>query len=209
MKKVLKLLSFGSMAAIILALMAASFLNDPTDVYHSWWFIALWAVAAGSGVGYLAERGVPKRFFTFCLHLSFVVILAGALVTFIWGEKGSLSLNSGETASEYLKEDGSAAALPFSLRLDEFRVEYYPGSKAPSDYCSSVTILPSGESRTISMNKILRRSGYRFYQASFDPGDGSSTLSVSHDPWGIGITYSGYLLLLLSMIGFFFERGSG
>ena len=197
------------MAAIILALMAASFLNDPTDVYHSWWFIALWAVAAGSGVGYLAERGVPKRFFTFCLHLSFVVILAGALVTFIWGEKGSLSLNSGETASEYLKEDGSAAALPFSLRLDEFRVEYYPGSKAPSDYCSSVTILPSGESSTISMNKILRRSGYRFYQASFDPGDGSSTLSVSHDPWGIGITYSGYLLLLLSMIGFFFERGSG
>ena len=29
---------------------------------------------------------------------------------------------------------------------------------------------------------------------------------MSHDPWGVGITYAGYLLLLLSMIGFFFEK---
>ena len=29
---------------------------------------------------------------------------------------------------------------------------------------------------------------------------------MSHDPWGVGITYTGYLLLLVSMVGFFFER---
>ncbi|MBK5203804.1 MAG: cytochrome c biogenesis protein CcsA, partial [Prolixibacteraceae bacterium] len=40
------------------------------------------------------------------------------------------------------------------------------------------------------------------YQSSFDDDKKGSWLSVNHDPWGIPVTYSGYLLLALSMIGF-------
>lgn len=50
------------------------------------------------------------------------------------------------------------------------------------------------------MNNIARFSNYRFYQSGYDPDGGGSYLSVSHDPAGIGITYTGYALLFVAMI---------
>ena len=76
----------------------------------------------------------------------------------------------------------------------------------PSDYRSEITFLPEGKPVLISMNNIAKYRGYRFYQADYDEDGAGSILSVSHDPWGVGITYAGYLLLLLSMIGFFFQK---
>lgn len=50
------------------------------------------------------------------------------------------------------------------------------------------------------MNRILSRQGYRFYQSSFDDDKEGSWLSVNYDPWGIGVTYAGYILLGISML---------
>jgi len=61
----------------------------------------------------------------------------------------------------------------------------------------------------ISMNKILKRDGYRFFQADYDEDLSGSILAVSRDPAGVPVTYAGYLLLLLSMLAFFFEKHSG
>ena len=58
------------------------------------------------------------------------------------------------------------------------------------------------------MNHIFRHKGYRFYQAGYEQDGNTSILSVNHDPWGIGLTYAGYLCLLLSMIAFFFRKDS-
>ncbi len=215
MEKLCKYLSFGTLAVIILAMMAATVLEKTSGsdtafryVYHNPLFIALWAVAAVSGLIYLIKRGVPRKLFTMALHLAFLFILAGALVTHIWGEDGQMHLQAGVEESAFTLEDGSRKTLPFSLLLERFSVTRYPGSAAPSDYQSTVTLLPLGETRVISMNKILKYQGYRFYQADFDPDMQGSTLAVSHDPAGIGLTYTGYLLLLVSMIGFFFQKGS-
>ena len=216
MKKTAKYLSFGSLAALIVMMMAATVLERlrGTDFAFQWFyhnpvFIALWAVAAVCGLCWLISQGVTKRFFTFLLHFTFVVILAGALVTHLTGISGELHFRTGETADSFEMEDGSQHQLPFSLRLDEFAVEYYEGSRMPADYRSEVTVLPEGEAHTISMNNILKYGGYRFYQADYDEDLEGSILAVSHDPWGIGITYTGYLLLLISMIGFFFQKDSG
>ena len=177
-------------------------------VYHSPVFMALWAVAAVCGLIWLVSRGTPKRFFIFLLHVSFVVILVGALVTHLAGKSGEIHLRTGEPSSVFVKDDGTGSDLPFSLRLDEFAVEYHKGSMAPSDYRSELTVLPSEEAFTISMNNILKFGGYRFYQADYDEDLQGSILAVSYDPWGIGITYCGYILLLVSMIGFFFQKES-
>ena len=216
MKKTAKYLSFGSLAALIVMMMAATVLERlrGTDFAFQWFyhnpvFIALWAVAAVCGLCWLVSQGVTKRFFTFLLHFAFVVILAGALVTHLSGISGELHFRTGETVDSFEMEDGSQHQLPFSLRLDEFAVEYYEGSRMPADYRSEVTVLPEGEAHTISMNNILKYGGYRFYQADYDEDLEGSILAVSHDPWGIGITYTGYLLLLISMIGFFFQKDSG
>lgn len=216
MKKTAKYLSFGSLAALIIMMAAATVLErlHGTDfafrhIYHSPVFIALWGITAVCGLCWLISRGTVKRFFTFLLHFAFVLILAGALVTHLFGISGGISLRTGEECAMVELEDGSTMDLPFNLRLDEFAIDYYPDSKAPKDYRSEVTVMPSGDTYTISMNHILKYGGFRFYQADFDEDLQGSFLAVSHDPWGIGITYCGYLLLLISMIGFFFEKDTG
>ena len=212
-EKVLKYLSFGSLALLILAMIAATFLETAKGtpaafrwVYHNPVFIVLWALAAVTGLIYLIKAGAQKKLFTFLLHVSLVVILAGALVTFLFGESGSIHLRTGEATAAYELDDESPATLPFSIRLNEFAIDYHTGSMAPSDYRSSVTFLPEGRTVLISMNNIAKYKGYRFYQADYDEDGQGSILAVSHDPWGVGITYTGYLLLLLSMIGFFFQK---
>ena len=210
-----KYLSFGTLAALILAMVAATILEKLKGtpeafrvVYHNPVFMVLWAVTAISGIVWLCKRGVPRKLFTMGLHCAFVLILAGALITHIGGKSGEIHLLLDRESSAFTEEDGTVQELPFSLRLEKFTVTRYPGSMAPADFSSTVTLLPEGETRVISMNHILKYKGYRFYQADFDPDMRGSILAVSHDPWGVGVTYAGYLLLLVSMIGFFFQKDS-
>lgn len=151
---------------------------------------------------------------TLLLHGSFLVILAGAMITFAGGRKGYVHLIAGNKVSSFVEqESGREIDLPFTLLLDSFRVEYYPGTEAPADYISHIRVLRPGQgadssscSRTVSMNRILSEQGFRFYQSSFDEDRQGSWLTVNHDPWGIGITYAGYILLGISMIGMLFGR---
>ena len=203
------------MAAVILAMAAATVLERLQGaesaqrlVYHSPWFMALWGILAVSGLLLLLSRGISRRIFTLGLHVAFAVILAGALVTHLTGKSGSVHLRTGEEVSSYEMDNGETASLGFGLRLEQFSIDYYPGMKRPKDYRSDITLLPEGEHRTISMNHILKKDGFRFYQADYDEDLQGSILAVSHDPWGVGITYAGYILLLVCMIGFFFQKES-
>ena len=54
------------------------------------------------------------------------------------------------------------------------------------------------------MNHVLDHKGFRFFQASFNPDEKGTILSVNHDWWGTYVTYVGYILLYLSMLGIFF-----
>ena len=218
--KILKYTVIGSAAAVILMMAAATIIEKlyGTDramsvVYHSPLFIALWAVAAISGVWMLIRRKTLRKPATFFLHISFVLILAGALVTMLAGKSGMMELRRGLVSNEWSSDKGFRQRLPFTLQLKEFKVEYYPGTDDPSDYISKVVLKDSRSDTerefTISMNNILKYDGYRFYQSSYDDDLRGSVLAVSHDPWGVGITYTGYILLLLSLVGFFFQKNSG
>lgn len=75
------------------------------------------------------------------------------------------------------------------------------------DYVSTIIVNDDTQTEgTVSMNNIFKYRNYRFYQSGYDRDGKGSTLSVSYDPWGIGLTYAGYLCLLMSMIGFFFRK---
>src|SRR5690606_927643 len=58
------------------------------------------------------------------------------------------------------------------------------------------------------MNNVLDYRGYRFFQASFDPDEKGTILSVSHDFWGTWITYIGYFLLYFGMMAILFTKHS-
>ena len=213
MKRTCKYLSLGASAVLIAMMMAATVVEKIHGTpaafqwfYHSPLFIVLWAVAAIAGLIYLVKAGTPKRVWTMGLHVGLVVILAGALVTFLFGTSGMIHLREGEATASYELDDETPAKLPFSIRLEEFAIDFYEGTMRPQDFRSDITFLPEGKAVRISMNNIAKYHGYRFYQADYDEDGKGSILAVSHDPWGVGITYAGYLLLLLSMIGFFFEK---
>ena len=181
------------------------------QVYGSAWFCALWGVLAALTLIVCIRMRLWRRVPLLLLHGSFLVILGGAFLTFVWGEQGYVHLEEGKATDRFVvRDNGELVPLPFSLRLDSFRVQCYPGTDAPEDYISYVRLTGSDgveQAATVSMNRILTSGGYRFYQSSYDPDGQGSWLSVNHDPWGIGVTYAGYALLGLSMLGVLFSRG--
>ena len=148
----------------------------------------------------------------FLLHFSFVVILVGALCTFIWGERGYIHLREGAPVNEFLLEnENHTTPLPFGIKLNHFEITCYKGTQLPSDYTSHIE-MQDGDHRSehsVSMNNIFSYRGYRFSQASFDEDLKGSILSVNHDPYGIAIIYTGYILLGLSMIWVLISKQSG
>jgi cytochrome c-type biogenesis protein CcsB len=99
--------------------------------------------------------------------------------------------------------------LPFSLQLNHFQLDRYPGSMAPSSYASEVTLIDKEQNVNIPyriyMNHILDHRGYRFFQSSYDQDEKGTVLSVNNDP-GTLITYIGYLLLGIGMFGSLFMK---
>ena len=202
------------MAVLIVMMMAATVFEKLKGTgfalqhfYYSPVFIALWAVAAVSGLIYLFKAGVRKQPATLGIHLALSLMLVGAFVTHVTGRSGMLHLRLDEgPVSEFISDadETTPVALPFEVSLQSFEIEFYKGSHQPSDYVSEVTI--GGTPFVISMNHIAKKGGYRFFQADYDEDMHGSILAVSHDPWGTGITYAGYLLLALCMLGFFFQK---
>ncbi|MBT8243863.1 MAG: cytochrome c biogenesis protein CcsA [Winogradskyella sp.] len=100
--------------------------------------------------------------------------------------------------------------LPFSVKLNDFIAEKYPGTENQySSYESKVTVVDKENEDfdyRIYMNHILDYRGYRFFQSGFDPDEKGTILSVNHDMWGTYITYAGYLLLYFGLLAIMFAR---
>lgn len=204
--------------ALVVVLAVATFVEQArgtafigAHVYHTHWFVLLWGVLAVCTVVVCWRMRLWRRVPVLLLHGSFLVILGGALLTFVWGEQGYVHLEEGKTTDRFVVQDSRhLLPLPFSLRLDSFRIVCYPGTEAPADYVSYIHVSGNGresQKASVSMNRIFSCGGYRFYQSSYDPDGRGSWLSVNHDPWGIGVTYAGYALLGLSMLWVLCSRG--
>jgi ABC-type transport system involved in cytochrome c biogenesis permease subunit len=197
-------------ASVLEKLYGTAFVAE--HVYRTAPFVALWFVAAASAAVYLLGRKILKRLPVALLHFSFLLILAGAFVTWLYGEQGRLHiLQNGET-NHFVDNRGNTRNLPFAIKLNDFHIEYYAGTDAPKDFVSSVTVSGDGKNGVtegeISMNSIFSHRGYRFYQSGYDADEKGVTLAVAYDPYGIAVTYSGYALLLVSIVAFFFSRRS-
>lgn len=108
---------------------------------------------------------------------------------------------------EFLLKYGSLEnKLPFEIKLNDFIAEKYPGTeKSYSSFMSKVTVIDEDTfDYDIYMNHILNHSGFRFFQASFDPDEKGTVLSVNHDYFGTLITYIGYFLLYIGLLGIMF-----
>ncbi len=99
--------------------------------------------------------------------------------------------------------------LAFPLRLTDFKVGLNPGTDRAASYESKVEVPGRGQV-TVSMNEPLQHDGFTFYQASFEKDETgkpvTSILSVNHDP-GRWVKYLGsFLIVLGSIVLFYFRR---
>ena len=122
------------------------------------------------------------------------------------GQKFLVDLNSVMVNISYGAKE---IKLPFSIKLDKFELERYPGSMSPASYASEVTLIDKQENINepyrIYMNHVLEHRGYRFFQSSYDMDEKGTVLSVNNDP-GTPIAYLGYLLLAIGMFWTLFSK---
>jgi cytochrome c biogenesis factor len=170
-----------------------------SKIYHSEWFAALWAALFVSAFIFMIRRRLYKQKATFLLHCTFGIMLTGAFVTYVFANRGFIHLRQGKPQNTYTLEDEiTQRSLPFEIKLVLFEIDYHPETNAAADFISFLQI--NGEMCKVSMNRIHVHRNYRLYQYSYDSDEMGTVLLVYHDPWGIGITYAGYILLAISMI---------
>ena len=207
---------------LVLVCMAAATIvekSQGTDYAHAhyygaWWFILIWAVLAALGAFYIIKRKV-KCASTLALHLSFIIILAGALLTHISAKRGMIHLRIGQPTDTYMAQDEEQGMkeekLPFSLCLQKFEAKMHDGTNAVADYSSKFTVIDGDDKSEgeVSMNNIYSHRSYRLYQSSYDEDGKGSVLAINADPYGIPVTYTGYALLFISLVWMLFDPKGG
>jgi cytochrome c biogenesis protein len=117
-----------------------------------------------------AEKERLSRLGVYFIHLSVLVILAGALIGYYFGFRGNVNLVEGEAADRVmLRSEGQVQPLGFRLRLDQFSVSFY-ASGAPKEFKSAVTILDEtrpARTESIRVNHPLTYKGISFYQSNY------------------------------------------
>jgi len=116
----------------------------------------------------LCEKGLPRRYAPFMVHLSIVMILLGAGMAF-FGYKGSLTLPVGRMADVVALGSGSVMHLPFAVRCDDFRMELYENGM-PKEYRSEISFLRGDtvvHRSSVRVNHPASFSGILFSQSGY------------------------------------------
>lgn len=125
----------------------------------------------------------------------------------LWLELGASGQISSGDSLYYVQYTRRQVDLGFELKLKNFEVGYYEGTKRAKSYSSEVEV--EGKTHVISMNEPLHHGGFTFYQASYETDDDGkpvmSVLSVNYDP-GRAVKYLGSLMIVLGIISMFYFR---
>lgn len=181
-------------------------------VYYAWWFLGLQALFALNLAMSLADLfpWVKKRTGFVVVHASLLLILAGSTLTYLFKVEGSLAMWEGDSASIIEAHDPegkviSRHQLPFSVKLEDFVLDTYPGTNRPSGFSSQVLVTDQDTGRTfparIWMNHELKHRGYALFQSSYEQrlGREATVLSVSKDP-GQPIVFIGFITLVAGLL---------
>ena len=207
--------AFALLAILMLCMVLATGMEPAagTDyvlrhVYHSGWFGAGWALTAVLALAALWQSRA-REWRLWLWHGSLATILAGAGLSALTSQSGSLHLRQGVAASSFVTdgERPDTVLLPFTLQLERFKVVNHMGTLTPQDYVSH--LLVDGQPQSVGMNRPLQAEGYTLCQASFDDDGCGTVLLVRHDPWGWPVTLLGYALLLAAIMTEWLGREGG
>lgn len=179
-----------------------------TPFYDKWWFVALLFVFAAMFLINIFKEKIWKNPAVFGVHVSVLLILLGGFLTFTTSQNGNVHLTENEPVNTFSVGENKVQ-MPFYVNLKKFDVVYYPGTMSHADYVSYVELSDNGnilKEDMISMNNIMKYNSFRFFNEDFDEDLKGCTLTVQHDPWGILVTYIGYVLFIISMLVIFVKK---
>ncbi|MGD9731113.1 MAG: cytochrome c biogenesis protein ResB [Desulfamplus sp.] len=121
-------------------------------------------------VAIFGESGRWTRLGVYVVHLSILLMLAGAVIGSVWGFKAFVSIPEGETVhSAFLRDNNEPVDLGFSLRCNSFKVTFYDTGQ-PKEFKSNLTVIEDNKetlTTDIVVNSPLRYKGLSFYQSSY------------------------------------------
>lgn len=117
-----------------------------------------------------AQKAPWSRLGVYVVHLSILMIFAGALIGSIWGEKGGVNIPETLTTDKiYQFGSGTPIDIGFTVKCNWFHLTKYPNG-APKEYESELVIIEDGKEvlkKIIEVNDPLRYKGWSFYQSSY------------------------------------------
>jgi cytochrome c biogenesis protein len=119
---------------------------------------------------FYGERGRFSPFGVYAVHLSILIMIAGAVTGSLFGLEADVNIKEGETVNVVnLAEGKGIHQLDFSVRCDKFSVEFYE-SGAPKIYRSDLSFIKDGQlarQGSLLVNYPLTFEGLRFYQSGY------------------------------------------
>lgn len=214
------LIVFSIYAAFIGAERAQTFFNSlPLQIF---WLVLLLAFIASL----IIHRPLLKKKSLLLIHVGCLLILLGSIVASETGHgilgrvlginkirAGKMIIHEGKCSNLVVNKEHHLVKLPFDLRLDDFRIEYYKqqfdsdltmGNRhSIRDFISDLKVIDNGKvvaAKSIEVNKPLCYGGYCFYQSSYDHEKESFTILSVKSNSGIGLVFSGYIFLMIGVV---------
>jgi cytochrome c biogenesis protein len=116
-----------------------------------------------------AERHRVSEMAVYIVHASLLLIFTGWIIDGVYGWRGTLMLNEGQSTNAITLRDGTARTIPFALRCDAAGQENYTDG-TPKKWWSKLAVVENGKDvkqKEIVVNDPLIYNGVRFYQSSF------------------------------------------
>ena len=179
-------------------------------VYNAWWYQLSFFLISINLIVVIDKTKMYRIKARTLFHVSFIIILFGASLTYYFGLDGMMHIREGEKSNIIMVGD-EKVETPFYLALKDFTLTRYPGSRSPSEFSSDIKVIDKENNEEfetqIYMNHTLNYGGYKFFQTSYDDDEKGTKLSVNRDP-GVEVTYIGYTLLFLGLILNLFDKKS-
>lgn len=139
-------------------------------------------VDAVDGTYLCGSKGGFSHFDVYVVHLSILVLIAGAIIGSIFGMEGYVNIIEGESINAVdLRNGKETLPLPFAVRCDKFTLELYKNG-APKTYRSDLSFIQNDQvtkKAQLLVNHPVTFEGIRFYQASYGLApDGKASLTL-------------------------------
>jgi cytochrome c biogenesis protein ResB len=230
-KNIILTISFTFVISLIILCVVGAFLGaEPTErAFSSVPFAVFWtAFIIILLAGIFSFRNIFTRPAMFAMHFGFVLVIFGSMsetdnCVAIADKFGVGKIHSGKIilfegqSTNFIRTDpyGVPKTLPFSIRLKDFRVEYYPKQNLSEPnfvkgYFSDVEIIEDAnvvKAASIQVNKPLHYAGYHLYQFGLDENMGRYTIIEIVSDTGVIIVYAGFAFICIGTFWhFWFER---